>query len=500
MPIYTNDPDFSEDVVHLRTPLRSSVGIGPKVTKFIDDATSKWLDEHPEATTTVEDNSITTSKLMNRVVTNDKMALNSVGQDNVIDGSIGSSEIADGSVTTPKIRNGAVTSDKLSSNAIPLMSTSVKGIARVGAGLAMNGDALELNGDGDISTAVESWLDEHPEATTTVEDGSVTAHKLGDDLASCLDNSQAASASSKVIQRVESTVVGKDPLLISDEDGNILFGSYDLVRSAPEDISVSPGVLIADDFGNVAFEASHGLPNTLFGKTFSIIGDSISTYDGMIPSGYGTYYPRGDVDKIYYTWWSVLSEMTGMRLIGNASWSGSRMIGDSEDSTGRVGCSTKRVSDVAGTNGEHPDFIIIEMGTNDFGYESPIGDTSSPQTRPSTGTIGNFADAYKLLLYRLRETYPSSVIIACTILPRINIQGQPEIFVNDIDKTIIDYNDAIRDVAGAMCCTICDLYSCGIHPWLSDDMFVDRLTHPNKDAMKIIAKSVRQTIESANNM
>ena len=61
---------------------------------------------------------------------------------------------------------------------IPTMSTTTKGIAKVGAGLAMNGDALELDGNGDIATAVTSWLNAHPEATTTVQDGSITDAKL----------------------------------------------------------------------------------------------------------------------------------------------------------------------------------------------------------------------------------------------------------------------------------------------------------------------------------
>lgn len=159
MPIYTNDPDFDEDVVHLRTPLRSSVGIGPKVTNSIKEATSDWLDKHPEATTTVEDGAVTTPKIADNAVRTPK--------------------ITDGAVTTQKIANGAVTSAKLDSNAIPTMSASTKGIAKVGAGLAMNNGALELDGNGDIATAVTAWLDAHPEATTTVQDGSIILSKLG---------------------------------------------------------------------------------------------------------------------------------------------------------------------------------------------------------------------------------------------------------------------------------------------------------------------------------
>lgn len=36
----------------------------------------------------------------------------------------------------------------------------------------------DLLGEGGVSEAVSDWLDAHPEATTTVEDGSITKAKL----------------------------------------------------------------------------------------------------------------------------------------------------------------------------------------------------------------------------------------------------------------------------------------------------------------------------------
>lgn len=177
MPIYTNDPDFDEDVVHLRTPLRSSVGIGPKVTDSIKEATSEWLDEHPEATTTVPDRSITANKLARNAVNG--LPLMSRSQIGVA--KIGSDfEIVDQAI---ELRDGSIGADKLAINAInglPIMSENHVGVAMVGAGLSMNGQALELDGSGDISVAVQSWLDAHPEATTTVEDGSIDSSKLAD--------------------------------------------------------------------------------------------------------------------------------------------------------------------------------------------------------------------------------------------------------------------------------------------------------------------------------
>ena len=42
-------------------------------------------------------------------------------------------------------------------------------------------------GEGGITEAVDAWLTEHPEATTTVEDGSITAVKFAADVFDALD-------------------------------------------------------------------------------------------------------------------------------------------------------------------------------------------------------------------------------------------------------------------------------------------------------------------------
>lgn len=219
MPIYTNDP-YDDDFIHYHLPLNSSVGVGPKVTESIDKATKEWLDEHPEATTTIEDGAVTTRKIADRAVTPSKLS-EPLGEASIADGAVTSSKLAngsvrstaieDGSVTTPKLAdqavttakledlavttaklaNSSVTSDKIADDAVgaselsvdaidslPTMSTVGRGVAKVGAGLKVVNDAIELDSDGDITTAVQAWMDAHPEATTTVDDGSIDIKKL----------------------------------------------------------------------------------------------------------------------------------------------------------------------------------------------------------------------------------------------------------------------------------------------------------------------------------
>ncbi len=204
MPIYNDILD--DGFIPRRTPLMSSIGIGPKVTDAIVGATKEWLDDHPEATIAVEDGSITSAKLAENAVTSSKLASNTVTRDKMSDRSVGNNELVDesvtmsklanrsvstdkledGSVTNEKIVNGSITRNKLANDVIPTMSSTVKGIAKVGSGLVVNDEVLELDGGGDIEGAVQSWLDEHPEATTTVEDNSITMAKLNSDVKSGL--------------------------------------------------------------------------------------------------------------------------------------------------------------------------------------------------------------------------------------------------------------------------------------------------------------------------
>ena len=61
------------------------------------------------------------------------------------------------------------------------------------------------------------------------------------------------------------------------------------------------------------------------GKKFSIIGDSISTYQDYIPKGYPCFYPypTADVYDVNMTWWMMTINRLGGGLFINNSYSGS---------------------------------------------------------------------------------------------------------------------------------------------------------------------------------
>ena len=60
-------------------------------------------------------------------------------------------------------------------------------------------------------------------------------------------------------------------------------------------------------------------------KWVSILGDSISTYNGWVPAGNSYYYPKDDVNDVKKTWWHILLKKLGAKLCVNESWNGRKV-------------------------------------------------------------------------------------------------------------------------------------------------------------------------------
>ena len=111
-------------------------------------------------------------------------------------------------MTSAKIRSGAVTAAKLGADVNAVLDGKV--VKPSTAPNGTNGQVLRTKGDGttewadvglptDAQTfeAVSDWLDDHPEATTTVEDGSVTLAKLHSGVIDSTMSTQGAAAEAK---------------------------------------------------------------------------------------------------------------------------------------------------------------------------------------------------------------------------------------------------------------------------------------------------------------
>ena len=188
------------------------------------------------------------------------------------------------------------------------------------------------------------------------------------------------------------------------------------------------------------------------GSLVSILGDSISTFEGVTPPAgvfYGPAYASAlKVSSVEETWWMQVIHGLGGSLLVNNSYAGSTV-----SSKGCwPACSSRRIQALS-ANGIFPDIILIFTGLNDVDYGIPVGD---------------FADDYARMLTRLNQHYPHAEIWCSTLC-----RGH---------WSEASYNEMIRSCARQENCRLADLASFG-EPYSSTDG-----AHPDAQGMTQLSK------------
>ena len=244
-------------------------------------------------------------------------------------------------------------------------------------------------------------------------------------------------------------------------------------------------------------------------RSISILGDSISTFDGCNPHGYRVFYEaercaQTGVLSPADTWWfQAIARLDG-QLLANSSFSGSLVEGAGFP----AGSSQERV-DALSENGVQPDVVIVFMGINDYGWGGAAAqaagrgnalpttidlDAIEPHTPgcASSDTTDNFRAAYNLLLQRVRTAHPQADVWCCTLCPgRVAGSTQPTFAWNLRGAALRGYNNAIRAAALAHGCGVADLEAYGM-----DYEAVDG-THPTARGMRQLAGMIASCIEGA---
>lgn len=139
-------------------------------------------------------------------------------------------------------------------------------------------------------------------------------------------------------------------------------------------------------------------------KKVSILGDSYSTFIGIIPANYSSFYPndRNDVTEIGQTWWSLYIQAKGYTLEKNDSWGGTTICGTGY---GRMDSSRNNFISRVDSLG-NPDLIFVFGGTNDAWANSPMGEYQySDWTKED---CKNFRPAVACLIDMLKQSYPNA--------------------------------------------------------------------------------------------
>lgn len=161
-----------------------------------------------------------------------------------------------------------------------------------------------------------------------------------------------------------------------------------------------------------------------------ILGDSYSTFEGLIPEGYATWYSpneseKTDVRHADQIWWhGVLEELCGTMVLNN-SWSGSTVC-----YTGYEGVDCSETSSFLyrfeklkreGFFAENRiDTLFVFGGTNDSWAEAPLGEAKFSDWEKQD--LYQVLPAICCLSARVRETLPSAKIVFL-----INTELKPEI-------------------------------------------------------------------------
>ena len=145
-------------------------------------------------------------------------------------------------------------------------------------------------------------------------------------------------------------------------------------------------------------------------KTFAVLGDSYSTFQGYIPAGNAIWYFDGvqnkdnDVVKVEQTWWYQLAQQTGYQLVMNDSYSGATIA-----HTGYRGEDYADRSFMTRMyNLRNPDIILVFGCTNDSWAGVPIGEYKFENW--TNEDLYSYRPALAYTLYNMKKIFPDAEI------------------------------------------------------------------------------------------
>ncbi len=198
--------------------------------------------------------------------------------------------------------------------------------------------------------------------------------------------------------------------------------------------------------------------NQYAGKKFSLIGDSISTYQDFVPSGYKTFYPypTADVNDVNQTWWMQAINKLGGSLFINNSYSGSCVAAGGSSSSNNE----TRLKELI-VSRQYADVIVIFMGSNDCNDRSGV-------------TAVNFETQYREMIDKLNVLCADAELILCT-LPKSNLYSEAR-------QT--EFNGIINTIANDYSLKVITLDKVNLVPHLIDS------AHPGTLGMTAIAEQI----------
>lgn len=209
------------------------------------------------------------------------------------------------------------------------------------------------------------------------------------------------------------------------------------------------------------------------GKKLSILGDSISTYQGVSNDEktnamlfYNPVFYR-EPFPLEKTYWMLLINKLGMELCVNNSWSGGNL-----SDTGNPDSGVNRVRYLATNDGEKPDYIIVFMGINDLGRNVPVN---------------RFEADYTQTLTTIKECYPGAKVCCVNLPDRCPyFKSRTVLFNQAIDHAVANAGEGFF---------VADLFGSELNNDVYYDNTLDWL-HPAESGARMIFEVVADAFET----
>lgn len=224
-------------------------------------------------------------------------------------------------------------------------------------------------------------------------------------------------------------------------------------------------------------------------KYISVLGDSISTFEGVSEPNGAAFYDTGrkllsNVLTASDTWWGAVVEQLGARLLINNSISGSTVTWHPAYEIQAYGCSDERTSSLS-RDGVLPDVIFVYLGTNDWSMGVPL----LKDNKTEKNELAVFSCAYQTMLEKLHANYPKAEIHCLTLA--VSRFSKSEAFEFPFCRGgvhISEYCDIIKACASKTDCKVIDLYN-NAEPYDTVDG-----VHANGVGMNTIANAVLKSL------
>lgn len=264
------------------------------------------------------------------------------------------------------------------------------------------------------------------------------------------------------------------------DNGNYSFNSSTIGIAALTNPQLIRGVKIhAYTAGQSTVIASFGM--TFNGATLDTFATGVkanvnpASWAGKKWVSYGDSITQGGF------WQPYVIQRTGLKLT-NAGL-GSSCVADASGSSVASFTNTDRIAALPAD----ADVVTIMGGTNDYGYNVPLGTIPTADPYDKTTFIGALCETVRLI----QTQCPNALLIIMSNVGGRGTTGQARTIPprNTIGLASSDYALAAEQVADFMGTPFIDVHRCGITP-MNRVLYMTDSVHPNVEGAKLIARKV----------